>query len=129
MAHQHPFFCLFARRFDFYAGKWTIQNKKLKTRLNNCTEWIEFEAKQEMRIVLNDLGNTDNFLATFDGEPFEGMSLRFFDPKTNLWSIYWTDVTKTGILEEPLIGSFYENLEIFYTKDTFNDKEILVKFE
>ena len=39
--------------FDFYGGNWEIQNKQLKTRLNNCTEWIEFEAKQEMKMVLN----------------------------------------------------------------------------
>ena len=30
--------------FDFFIGRWKIHNKKLKTRLNNCTEWLEFEA-------------------------------------------------------------------------------------
>lgn len=115
--------------FDFYGGKWKIRNKRLKTRLNNCIEWIEFEAKQDCNLVLNGFGNVDYFYATFDGEPFEGMSLRFFDPKTKLWSIYWSDVTKTGILEPPVLGSFYGNLGVFYTKDTFNEKEILVKFE
>lgn len=115
--------------FDFYAGKWKIHNKRLKTRLSNSTEWIEFEATQEMNIVLNGLGNVDHFYATFDGEPFEGMSMRFFDKKTKLWSIYWSDVSKTGILEPPVLGSFYGDLGVFYTKDTFDNKEILVKFE
>jgi len=82
-----------------------------------------------MRIVLNGLGNIDHFYATFDGAPFEGISLRFFDPTTKLWSIYWSDVGKTGILEPPVLGSFYGDLGIFYTKDIFNEKEILVKFE
>lgn len=115
--------------FDFYVGNWNIRNRRLKTRLNNCTEWIEFDAKQDMKLVLDGLGNMDHFYASFDGEPFEGMSLRFFDQKTKLWSIYWSDVTKTGILEAPVLGSFYENLGVFYTKDTFEAKEILVKFE
>lgn len=115
--------------FNFYTGKWKIRNKRLKTRLNNCTEWIEFDATQEMEIVLNGLGNIDHFHAIFDGEPFEGMSIRFFDTKTKLWSIYWSDVTKTGILEPPVLGSFYGNLGVFYTKDIFKEKEILVKFE
>ena len=115
--------------FNFFAGNWTIRNKRLKTRLNNCTEWIEFEAKQDMHIILHGLGNIDHFHATFDGEPFEGMSLRFFDQKTKLWSIYWNDVTKGGILEPPVLGSFYGDLGVFYTKDTFNGEEILVKFE
>jgi len=115
--------------FDFYIGSWKIKNRRLKTRLNNCTEWIEFDAKQNMHLVLNGLGNVDHFYAMFDGEPFEGMSLRFFDPKTNLWSIYWSDVSKTGILEPPVLGSFYGDLGVFYTKDVFEGKEILVKFE
>ena len=25
--------------FDFYEGKWYLNNKKLKTKLNGCTEW------------------------------------------------------------------------------------------
>src|SRR5258708_2638633 len=58
--------------FDFFEGKWLLHNKKLKSRLNFCTEWIEFESTQEMYRVLNGIGNIDNFLATFDGEPFEG---------------------------------------------------------
>jgi hypothetical protein len=67
--------------FDFYEGKWKLRNKKLKTRLNNCTEWEVFESTQEMYRVLNGLGNIDNYLATFDGVPFEGMSVRLFNPK------------------------------------------------
>lgn len=29
--------------FDFFEGKWKLHNKKIKTRLNQCTEWIEFD--------------------------------------------------------------------------------------
>lgn len=29
---------------DFFEGKWQLRNRKLKSRLNNCTEWIEFES-------------------------------------------------------------------------------------
>lgn len=115
--------------FDFYVGNWKIRNKRLKTKLNNCDEWIEFDATQEMDLVLNGLGNVDYFHATFDGEPFEGMSIRFFDPKTRLWCIYWSDNTKSGVLEPPVLGSFYGNLGIFYTKDKFEGRDILVKFE
>jgi hypothetical protein len=46
--------------FDFYEGKWKLRNRKLKTRLNNSTEWTEFESTQEMYRVLNGLGNIDN---------------------------------------------------------------------
>ena len=113
--------------FDFYIGKWKLRNKKLKTRLNNCTEWLTFESTQEMYPVLNGLGNIDNYLATFDGQPFEGMSVRLFNPKTKLWSIYWAD-SNEGVLQKPVVGSFDNNIAHFFAKDSFQDREILVVF-
>lgn len=115
--------------FDFLMGNWTVQNRKLKTRLNNCTEWDEFEAKWKMKSILNGLGNIENYYSTFDDKPFEGVALRFFDQKTKLWSIYWSDINSTGILGAPITGSFYGDLGVFYMKDTYNNKEILVKSE
>jgi len=91
--------------FDFYAGHWNIRNKRLKDRLCNSDEWVEFDAKQEMQIILRGYGNTDNFIAEFDGKPFEGRTIRLYDPKTRLWSMYWTD-NFNPILQPPTVGSF-----------------------
>lgn len=113
--------------FDFFEGKWKLKNKKLKSRLSNCTEWIEFESTQEMYRVLNGIGNIDNFLATFNGVPFEGMTVRLFNPKTKLWSIYWAD-SNEGKLDPPVLGSFENNVGHFITKDKFNNKDVLVIF-
>lgn len=113
--------------FDFYEGKWLLQNKKLKERLSGCTEWLTFESTQEMYKVLHGIGNIDNYLATFNGEPFEGMSLRLFNPKTRLWSIYWAD-SNEGILQPPVVGSFENGIGHFLTKDIFKGKNIVVLF-
>ncbi|WP_281632434.1 hypothetical protein [Flavobacterium luteolum] len=113
--------------FDFFEGKWKLHNKKLNSRLSNCTEWTEFESTQEMYKVLNGIGNIDNFLATFDGQPFEGMTVRLFNPKNRLWSIYWAD-SNEGRLDPPVLGSFKNNVGHFVTKDIFNGKDILVIF-
>jgi hypothetical protein len=113
--------------FDFFEGKWLLHNKKLKARLAQCTEWAEFESTQEMYRVLNGMGNIDNFLATFNGEPFEGMTVRLFNPKTKLWSIYWAD-SNEGRLDPPVLGSFEKNIGHFFTKDVFNGKNIIVVF-
>ena len=113
--------------FDFYEGKWNLKNKKLKSKLDNCNEWIEFESTQEMYRVLNGIGNIDNYLATFDGVPFEGMSVRLFNPKTKLWCIYWAD-SNEGILQPAVFGSFENNIAHFFTKDIFNEKNIIVVF-
>lgn len=113
--------------FDFYEGKWNLKNKKLKTRLDNCNEWLEFESTQEMYRVLNGIGNIDNYLASFDGVPFEGMSIRLFNPKTKLWCIYWAD-SNEGVLQPAVFGSFENNIAHFFTKDTFDKKNIIVVF-
>jgi hypothetical protein len=113
--------------FDFFKGKSNIINKKLKKRLCNCTEWIEFSSTQEMYTILNGIGNIDNFLATFDGEPFEGMTVRLFNPITKLWSIYWSD-SNTGVLDKPVIGSFENNVGHFFSEDLFEGKNVIQVF-
>lgn len=114
--------------FDFYAGTWKIQNRRLATRLANSDEWTEFEADQEMQVILRGFGNTDNFIAAVDGEPFEGRTLRLFDPETRLWSMYWTDSTRP-VLQPPTVGSFDGDVGRFYALDQFEGQEIVVKFE
>lgn len=113
--------------FDFYEGSWLIKNRKLKNRLCNSDEWIEFDAQQEMKIILLGFGNTDNFIANFDGEPFEGRTIRLFDPKTKLWSMHWTN-SSTPILQPPTVGSFEGDIGKYYCLDTFEEQNIIVEF-
>jgi predicted enzyme related to lactoylglutathione lyase len=115
--------------FDFLVGTWKILNRKLKTRLSNSNEWLEFAATLEMRKILNGLGNFESFKATLEGKPFEGMALRLFDPKSRLWSIYWAD-SNAGVLDRnPVVGSFEGTLGKFYARDVFNGKEITVLYQ
>ncbi len=115
--------------FNFLMGHWTVQNRKLKTRLKNSNDWDEFEAKWKINPILNGLGNIENYYSSFDDEPFEGVALRFFDQKTKLWSIYWSDIKSTGVLGTPITGSFYGDFGVFYMKDIYENKEILIKYE
>ena len=77
--------------------------------------------------ILNGLGNIDNYLATFDGVPFEGMTVRLFNPLTKLWTLYWAD-SNQGVLQPGVTGSFENKVAHFFTKDTFKNKEINVVF-
>lgn len=114
--------------FDFLFGRWTIHNRKLKTRLNNHDEWIEFEATCECRKILKGFGNIDQFITDFDGVPFEGASFRLFNLRTRLWSIYWAD-SNAVTLDVPQVGSFDGDIGTFYAQDTFDEKPIVVVFE
>lgn len=113
--------------FDFLTGRWKIHNRKLKTRLNNCDEWTEFEAAQECYPVLSGFGNVDHFKTEFDKVPFEGLTLRLFNPATRLWSIYWAD-NKAVTLDVPVLGSFENKIGKFYAKDIFAGQEIVMMF-
>ncbi len=114
--------------FDFFVGCWKIHNRKLQRRLANCNDWTEFEALGECRKILNGFGNTDSFKTSFDGLPFEGMTLRLFNPQTRLWSIYWAD-SNVVVLDVPQIGSFDGKIGEFYARDVFEGKPIIVQFK
>lgn len=113
--------------FDFWIGQWRIHNRKLKTRLNNCKQWSEFEATGEAFKILHGFGNFDQYRTEFDGVPFGGMTLRLFNPQTRLWSLYWAD-SKVVVLDVPQVGSFDGDVGKFYAKDVFQGKDIIVLF-
>jgi len=113
--------------FDFLVGKWVLKDKKLKSRLTNNNEWIEFESTVEMQKLLNGIGNMDVYRTLIDGKPFEGIAIRLFNPKTKLWSIYWAD-SNVGVMDPPVVGSFEGNIGKFYCKDKFKGKDIVVVF-
>ena len=77
--------------FDYLVGRWNIRNRTLKEPLAGSDEWAEFDATQEFRVILLGLGNVDIFHTELDGKPFEGLTVRLFDPQTRLWTIYWAD--------------------------------------
>lgn len=113
--------------FDFLIGKWNVHNRKLKSRLSSCFDWSEFDAEVHCRRILNGYGNVDSFRTTIDHTPFEGMSLRLFNPATRLWSIYWAN-SETVVLEVPQVGSFENRIGRFYARDTYEQSEIIVQF-
>ena len=115
--------------FDFLQGKWKVQNRKLKVRLNNSNEWEEFESELHMRKALNGMGNVENYFASFDGKPFEGLAVRLFNPETRLWTIYWMDTNGMRMDQHPVTGSFENGIGKFYANDTFDGKAILMIYQ
>ena len=117
--------------FDFLVGKWKMLHRRLNKRLENCTDWTEFESVDENRKILNGIGDIDTFSTTElpgnEGKLFEGFTLRLFNPKTRLWSLYWVPST-TGVLDPPVVGSFENNVGHFFTRDTFNGRPIIMMF-
>jgi len=113
--------------FDFLHGTWKIRNRKLKERLKGSEEWIEFEAGQKCKGILENNANIDFFRTSFDGDNFEAITIRLFDPKTRLWSIYWAD-SKAVILDIGQVGSFDGTTGEFFARDVWEGTPIIVKF-
>ena len=116
-----------ARDFDFWHGTWNVSNRRLKRRLAGSDDWEEFDATATARPLLDGWGNEDEFRTDHDGG-FVGMSFRFFDPVTKLWSIYWADGCRSGALDPPLFGSFDGDEGVFLGEDVFRGRPILVRF-
>lgn len=117
-----------AHDFDYLTGNWRMKHKMLKHRFQNSHEWVEFESTDEnFGPMLNGLGNSDIYRATVDGKPYEGFTLRLFNPKTRLWSLYWV-ASNTGVLDPPVVGSFEGNIGRFYCNDFYQGKPIIMMF-
>jgi hypothetical protein len=113
--------------FDFLVGGWRIRNRKLKKPLAGCDEWHEFNASQHFHPILHGFGNFDIFSTELDGKPFEGFTLRLFDPQTRLWAIYWADSNAVR-LDGGKVGSFDGDIGEFFAREMFAGKNILVRF-
>jgi hypothetical protein len=113
-----------ARDFDFWMGSWDAHNRRLRERLAGCDE---FAATSVARLTLDGMGNVDEFRTDYAGG-YVGMSIRFFDPETRLWSIYWADSRRTGLLEPPVIGGFAGDVGVFEGPDTFAGQPIVVRY-
>jgi len=98
--------------FDFLVGKWKMHNRHLDKRLADCHDWTEFDSSDVNAKILNGAADMDTYSTTrfpgLQGKLFEGLTLRLFDPKTRLWSLYWI-ASNTGKIDPPVVGSFDQN--------------------
>ena len=115
-----------ARDFDFLPGEWRVRNRRLRAPLTGSEEWEDFEARSTARLLLDGVGNEDEFRTDHAGG-FVGMAFRFFDPGTELWTIYWADSRRPGALDPPLVGSFSGDVGVFHGDDTCEGRPVRVR--
>ena len=117
--------------FDFLVGKWKMHNRRLNKRLEGNNEWTEFDSYDENSKILSGTADVDTYSTTempgMEGKRFEGLTLRLFNPKTRLWSLYWV-ASNVGALDPPVVGSFENGVGHFFAKDTFKGKPIIMMF-
>jgi hypothetical protein len=118
--------------FDFIFGRWHIHNRKLVDTTDPlCEEWVEFEASSEAFPVLNGFGHVDRMYVddAIDIDPFEGFTLRLFDPSSGTWKIWWSSTRAPGALDPPVEGRFRDGHGIFECDDEIAGHPVVVRFE
>ncbi len=118
--------------FDWYLGHWDVRNRFLTARLAGSTDWVEFDATVEAFSTLLGLGNIDRFRSTFAGEPFEGMTVRYFNPSDGNWYMYWIDSRAIQYgnpdFDDPMVGGFDGPKGTFYGTSAHEGRQVDVRF-
>jgi hypothetical protein len=114
--------------FDFLYGKWNIVNRRRRHVFQGCEDWQEFPATCEVEPVLGGMGHIEKFETVFpNGMPLEGLTVRIFNPQTQLWSLHWSD-SHSCTLFPAVVGRFVNGRGEFYGADSANGREIQVAF-
>ena len=117
------------RDFDFLIGEWRVQHRRLKERLANNHEWVEFDGTCRNFPLMDGWGNVDDNRINIPGDNYRGVGLRSYDPKTGQWAIWWVDSrTPHGAVDPPVKGKFVNGVGTFYADDTLRGKPIRVRF-
>lgn len=115
--------------FDFLIGRWRVHHRRLKERLANNHEWVEFEGTLAAQQLMDGSANVDDNVFELPGGISRGVALRSFDAKSQQWAIWWLDgSTPLGPLDPPVRGSFHDGVGTFYADDTFKQKPVRIRF-
>jgi len=115
--------------FDFLIGHWQVHHRRLKERLANSHEWIEFAGTSVVWKVMGGYGTMDDNVLELPSVTYRAAGLKSFDPKSEQWSIWWLDSRMPlGPLDPPVRGRFRDGIGTFFSDETFNGRPIRVRF-
>jgi hypothetical protein len=114
--------------FDFVIGNWFVKHRRLKERLANCTEWVEFDGEMSTQKILGGFGNIEDNILRLPEQDVRAIALRSYDRNTKNWSIWWLDGRFPGQIDVPVVGKFIDGIGTFFANDTFQEIPIIVRF-
>jgi hypothetical protein len=115
-----------ADNFDFLVGNWTSKQRRLRDILAGSDEWYEFDGVTRCWSVFDGGGNIDE--VAFPELGYTGLTVRIFNPATELWSIYWAR-NDTGLALPPTVGRFdADGVGRFYDDEEWNGRPIRVRY-
>ena len=117
--------------FDFTFGTWDIHNRKRRDSADQtCDEWVEFSTTSRTEPIFGGLSHLERIYAGAQtpGGPWEGLTLRQFDPRDNRWRIWWASSRRPGHVDPPLAGGFTDGVGVFVGDDTLAGAPVSLRF-
>lgn len=117
-----------AADFDFLAGRWRVQHRRLQQRLANCTHWDHFDGTSVFHPLMGGQAHVDDNWLDLPGGAYRAVTLRAFDPAAGRWSIWWLDSRRPHALDTPMRGGFEHGVGTFEADDHWDGRPIRVRF-
>jgi hypothetical protein len=114
--------------FDFIIGDWTVQHRRLNSRLTGCRDWTEFTGLSSTVKTLGGFGNLEDNLLHFPDGDVRAIAVRSYCAASNTWSIWWLDGRNPASLDVPVQGGFANRVGLFYADDVLDGQAIRVRF-
>jgi hypothetical protein len=114
--------------FDFEIGRWNTRLKRLTNPLSGQpARWTEYAGTTVVTKVWDGRANLVELEVKGAAGQIEGLSLRLFNPETRQWSLNFANA-RSGTLTTPTLGGFSNGRGEFYSTDTLDGRDILVRF-
>ncbi|MGI5379407.1 hypothetical protein ACQEV2_35145 [Streptomyces sp. CA-251387] len=111
--------------FDFFHGEWEVRNRRRTDFLDPDSGWEEFPATTRCWPLFDGAANMDEI--DLPRLSAKGATLRLFDRETEQWSLNWAS-SISGTLFPPVVGRFEGGRGEFYGDDTYDGKDVRVRF-
>lgn len=110
--------------FDFLAGDWRVQHRRLRQRLVGSDQWDEFDGTLRNWPLLGGHANIGDNLMRFPSGEVRGMGWRAFDPATKQWASWWLDSRAPHAVGTPLLGGFVDGVGTFLGEETLDGRSV-----
>ncbi|HUA79869.1 MAG TPA: hypothetical protein VL997_05815 [Dyella sp.] len=113
--------------FDFEIGTWKTHVSLLSHPLTGSKTWAEYNGVTVVRKVWDGQANLVELDMKNASSHLQLASLRLYNPATHQWSLNVVNA-KSGELGVPTVGAFADGRGVFYDKEVWDGKPIVVRF-
>jgi hypothetical protein len=118
------------RDFDFLIGSWKIHLKRLVHSPSGSDEWVELDGTVVCRHVLDGRAEVEEFKVDSHDKKMhiQGLALRFYNPTSHQWSIWWSNAKDGAMYPPPVIGDFKNGRGEFYDQEVVDGRAVLTRY-